>query len=274
MARRRPRSDDQPLWRVAGFGEEQHPPGSGYRWDNRGREPADMVVFQITLHGRMIFRERRATQAVPEGSAVLFAYNEASSYGLDPQSTEVYRTRWMTMRGAGLPEHWADLRRQHGSVIDLAGNELLAETVDRLYHLAAPRGTNDLTEMARAVHELVMGLYRHTHEIRFRVQSPAERAIEQILRNQTFGWSLKQVAAQHGVSREHLTRVFTERLGKPPAQVLGEARMRRAMHLLRNTDLPVYQVARQAGFASAHALARRIRQATGRSPRAVRQRTG
>ena len=76
---------------------------------------------------------------------------------------------------------------------------------------------------------------------------------------------------RHGCSREHLARRVAERLGVPPATWLARVRLERALALLRDTALPVAAIARQCGFGSTHTLARRVRAATGRSPRGLRR---
>ncbi len=264
----------QVLWRVGGFGDDYYPPSSVWYWENAHRGPSSHCFFQMITKGEGLYTDDHERTVVPAGSAMLFAYGERSTYGKSPGSTKGLHTKWVGLLGLGVQEHWASLRKRHGSVIDIRGNEQITSGMDRLHELAAPRGTNDPVEMAAAAHDFVMALFRHAHDVRYAVQSPVERAVEQLLRNPTVGWSLKEVAAEHQVSREHLTRVFTKRVGKPPGQVLNEARLRRALHLLRNTALPVYEVARQSGFASAHTMARRVKQETNMSPMSVRELSG
>jgi AraC family transcriptional regulator len=74
------------------------------------------------------------------------------------------------------------------------------------------------------------------------------------------------VAAAHGLSREHLARAFRARTGEPPWAFVTRARLERARALLADPALPVAEVARLCGYASARVLARNLVAATGRSP--------
>ena len=51
-----------------------------------------------------------------------------------------------------------------------------------------------------------------------------------------------------GFSREHLARVFRKYLGKTPCYFLNERRLAYASGLLRLSNLPIAEVAAEAGF--------------------------
>ena len=65
---------------------------------------------------------------------------------------------------------------------------------------------------------------------------------------------IKVLAADAGVSVRHLTRLFREQLGEPPGQVVRRLRLELAARMLASTVLPLPQVARACGFASAETL--------------------
>ncbi|HEY1545206.1 MAG TPA: Ada metal-binding domain-containing protein [Xanthobacteraceae bacterium] len=62
--------------------------------------------------------------------------------------------------------------------------------------------------------------------------------------------SVDRLAARVGVGARHLTRLFARHLGASPIQVARTARVQRAKRLLDGTDLPMTEVALQAGFRS------------------------
>src|SRR3954464_3050697 len=83
------------LWRVTGFAdEERRPAGSRYWFDNRARQPADEVVFQLTIAGTMRFRARSGETAVGPGQAALFRFGEESAYGLGADDRDDYVCAW------------------------------------------------------------------------------------------------------------------------------------------------------------------------------------
>jgi transcriptional regulator GlxA family with amidase domain len=124
--------------------------------------------------------------------------------------------------------------------------------------------------MAAAVAALVLDLCAIARASAAAAADPVDRAIAEIVAAPWVDWSLKAVADSHGISREHLTRVFTRRLGRPPATWLTETRLERALVLLRETRQEVAAIARACGLGSAHTLARLVRARTGRPPSALR----
>ena len=63
-----------------------------------------------------------------------------------------------------------------------------------------------------------------------------------------------RLAALVGVSERHLTRLFTEHVGRSPGQLVRDARLDAASRLLAGTSEPMTGVARRCGFSSAESL--------------------
>ena len=252
------------LWQVSFYGRESMPATYPYFYDNRGRKP-DSCVIQVVEAGQVLVRATDGTSHLASaGQAFLFRQGEDSTYGFPPNNTLPYLTQWLLLSGAGLAAHWDYLRTLNGPVIPatdglLAGMRHLAE-------LAAPRTRCSRPAMALAVHAFVMHLITSVGERHRQTQSPVERAIDDLVATPAAPWALKEVADKHGVSREHLTRAFLERIGTSPAAWLNQARVAKARHLLAQTDITLRDVAAQAGFASLHTMARLLKEATGLSP--------
>ncbi len=256
------------LWRVGGFSHQRVPAHADYLWDNRDRRPARVCVFQYTVEGVLRYRDGEGEREVPPGHALLFTFGEPSRYWLPAGPRPAYVCEWINLQGAGLCEHWALLRRRYGSVIPI-GTEVVAE-LRRLMASANPAADGDATVLAGAVHQFVMRLFAAlTRELAAR-QTPVERAIEALLMNPIQPGSLTAVARRFACSREHLCRAFTRRMGRPPAQWQNDQRVRSALNLLQATTMTLAEVAKQSGFGSTQTLARQLRAATGRSPRALR----
>lgn len=213
------------LWRITAFGQQTVPPRRAYWWDNRNRAPTGSCVVQASIAGQIVYRDDRERRTVGPGQLMLFAYGEPSAYGLEHPSDQPYACEWLTLTGAGIGEHLLALRRRHGSVIDLDGNGDLLDEMRRLTATARPLTTVGLTDASHAVHHFVMRLYEQADRHLAQSQSPVQQAIEQLVRAPTRPWSLKEVADRHGISREHLTRVFQQTVGQPPAAHLNAARL-------------------------------------------------
>ncbi len=260
------------LWRLFNCGHQVVPAGRPYWFDNRAREPIGTVIFQMSIAGSIVYRDPHGEQTVPPGFGVLFVHGEPSAYGLLRGEHRAYENRWVSMIGAGLVDHIDALRSRYGSVFDLRGDKTVERDMRELAALGDPTKPISPTQLATAVHGFVMRLHDRAERIHAARQSPAERAVEQLLRQPMLGWSLKQVAAQYGCSREHLSRLFQQRVGRSPGQYIAQARLEHALQLLRDTDLPMHAVARQSGYMSAHTFRRHVIEQTGETPTAVRQR--
>jgi AraC-like DNA-binding protein len=259
------------LWRIAVGGRDAYPAGARYAWDNRRRQPADTVVLQAVDAGRVLVRRCDGGEELAgPGSVFLVRYGEASWYGFPPGERPAYRTRWLALRGAGLPEHWDALRATAGWVLPLTP-ELDRRLEDALV-LAEPAHRATPLAEAAAVHALVMELAGEARAAAHAAASPTDRAIAEIIAAPYAPLSIKRIAEAQGITREHLTRAFARRLGLPPAAWLARVRLERALLLLRETRQTVAAVARASGLGSAHTLARQVRAATGGPPGSLRPR--
>lgn len=82
--------------------------------------------------------------------------------------------------------------------------------------------------------------------------------------------SLDSLAKVAGLSRFHLCRAFRETTGYPPHAWLTRARIAQARQLLRGSDQPIHEIARQCGFASPNQFATSFRKAMGVTPSTYR----
>ena len=85
-------------------------------------------------------------------------------------------------------------------------------------------------------------------------------------------WPVRRLARVSGVSEAHFARSFKQAFGAPPHRYLLTRRIERAVALLRDTDLPVTDIAFQTGWESLGTFGRTFRDVTGDSPSAHRLR--
>lgn len=85
-------------------------------------------------------------------------------------------------------------------------------------------------------------------------------------------WPVPRLARVSGVSEAHFARSFKQAFGAPPHRYLLTRRIERATALLRDTDLPITEIAFQTGWESLGTFGRTFRDITGESPGAVRAR--
>ncbi|WP_416565870.1 AraC family transcriptional regulator [Nocardia testacea] len=137
-----------------------------------------------------------------------------------------------------------------GAIVDLLDGEL---TADRPGHDAMLRSLLD----ALLLHILRRWLDHQTDTgWSAALHDPAvAAALSAIHGSPGHGWTVAELAAQAGVSRAGFARRFTELIGRPPIAYLTWWRMTLAARQLRDTDIPVTVIARDAGYASEFAFA-------------------
>ena len=85
-------------------------------------------------------------------------------------------------------------------------------------------------------------------------------------------WPVSRLARVSGVSEAHFARSFKQAFGVPPHRYLLTRRIAAARALLRDTDLPVADIAFRTGWKSLGTFGRTFRDITGGSPNEARWR--
>ena len=85
-------------------------------------------------------------------------------------------------------------------------------------------------------------------------------------------WPIGRLARVSGASEAHFARAFRDAFGVPPHRYLLTRRIERAKALLRDTDLPITEIAFQTGWNSLGTFGRTFRDITGESPGTLRTR--
>lgn len=84
-------------------------------------------------------------------------------------------------------------------------------------------------------------------------------------------WPVERLASVSHVSEAHFARAFKEAFGTPPHRYLLTRRIERAVALLRDSELPITEIAFQTGWRSLGTFGRIFREITGESPGTLRK---
>jgi AraC-like DNA-binding protein len=85
-------------------------------------------------------------------------------------------------------------------------------------------------------------------------------------------WPVSRLASVSGTSEAYFARSFRDAFGIPPHRYLLTRRVECAAALLRDTDLPIIDIALQTGWNSLGTFGRTFRDVTGESPSGLRRR--
>lgn len=225
-----------------------------YRWDNarRGKEP--FVILQWTLEGEGIFEWRGECHPVKAGNAFICIAPEQSRYYYERQSPEPWKFAWVNFYGPLGESLFRQLREAFGPVLPLPARSAAGVMALRLAELARTRSFPDPHEASVAAYAFVVEWMRQLTRPMLQLGDPVQVAIALCAARFREPLGVKELAEQTGLTREHFTRLFTERVGKPPARYLRELRVSAAQQMLRRQGMPLKEVALRCGFPSARAL--------------------
>jgi transcriptional regulator GlxA family with amidase domain len=85
-------------------------------------------------------------------------------------------------------------------------------------------------------------------------------------------WPVERLAQVSAVSAAHFARSFKQAFGAPPHRYLLTRRIERAVALLRDTDMPITEIAFQTGWKSLGTFGRTFHDVTGENPGNLRAR--
>jgi transcriptional regulator GlxA family with amidase domain len=86
-------------------------------------------------------------------------------------------------------------------------------------------------------------------------------------------WPIERLAEVSGVSVAHFARSFRDAFGIPPHRYLLSRRLERAVSLLRDSSLPILEIALQTGWTSLGTFGRTFHDVTGERPSELRKRS-
>lgn len=243
-----------------------------YQWDCFDRGNVPFVILQFTLKGRGCFSTRGRTHDVPAGSAFVSLVPEQARYFYPPDAREPWAFSWLNFYGALSLDLWGRLRERFGPVIQLPLRSAAGMQLVSLAKRVAERKFADRYEASAEAYAFYTNCWREAAQPR-REQADPVAAVLQFCRDHFRDpVSVKELAAQSNLSREHFSRVFKESQGVSPAAYLRKQRLLAAAEMLRSTSLPIKEVALRTGFYSARHLMKSFARVRGETPQQYRRR--
>jgi transcriptional regulator GlxA family with amidase domain len=169
---------------------------------------------------------------------------------------------------------YADLYEMDGNIWTCAGG---TAALDMMLSLIGRDNDEDLVN--RVCEQALTDRVRNPHDrqrlplrARLGVQNVKVLSIIEFMEaNISEPLSLVEIADYVGLSRRQIERLFQSQMGRSPARYYLEVRLDRARHLLRQSSMPVVDVAIACGFVSASHFSKCYREMYGKSPLQERQ---
>lgn len=244
-----------------------------YRHEGRHRMLQLGGQLVCTLKGVGGFQAGGVDHRLPPGRAFLSMHADPNhAYYYPPEAKEPWVFLWMSMCGDIAETMIAGIVKRHGYLFDL---DLEKGLVKRLLAYKTIRDSVQTLSPSAAA-KLVMDTLAPLGEAA-EADSLAEpscdlvrKACQLVLENLDRPLGVDDMATRLGVSREHLSRVFKEQIGIPPAHYIALKKTRLACHLLLSSSLSCKEVAFRLGHDNASGFSRAFKQVTGLSPDAFR----
>jgi AraC-like DNA-binding protein len=243
-----------------------------YRWNNWERGDQPFVILQWTLSGEGRFESARGVQPVPEEFAFVALVPGRSTYFYPPEGREPWVFSWLNFYGDLAYELFRAFETKFGPVIPLPRRSAAASALRRLFSLIAKSKGTSRWQVSLQAYTFILEWWRELMQPQGRSEDGLELAIRFCRERFREPLAVKEIAHEAGMSREHFSRIFVQRLGKTPAAFLRRLRLNEAATLLRDTRLPLGEIAMRSGFYSARHLMLTFRRERGVNPSLYRKR--
>jgi len=225
--------------------------GPGYFSDGSLRTSDDHCYFCYTLSGVGMFWDARGVHSLPPGQGFLVEIDDPQTgyYG-EPNPEQPWEFLAFTFTGLAAHAMTRDLVERFGGVYTLPlQSPVLQRWLSRAtesYTVARPHAVDG----AEIVIELLLALASaaRSQEEPSAVQDLVRRALQLIEENGEASLSVQELARRLDTSRERLARAFRLHLNLSPHQLIREQKIRRACFLLKDTDMPIKQIATHLGY--------------------------
>jgi AraC-like DNA-binding protein len=237
-----------------------------YRWNSWERGNVPYVILQWTLSGEGKLDWEGGTLSVPEGYAFVVVVPERTSYYYPPESKEPWVIGWCNFYGDFACDMFRRFQREFSPVAALPQRSAAAALLRQLVALTATPTESIRHQMSLQAYAFYLEWWQELSHPRHRGEDGLDWAIRFCRERFREPLLVKQIADEAGMSREYFSRKFMERMRQTPAAFLRRLRLEEASVLLRETRLPLEEIAMRSGFCSATHLMHNFQRIYGKNP--------
>ena len=224
------------------------------------------VIFYI-CSGQLTVRCQDATQTAKPGQVVfLNCHLPHEYYG----SAEFI---WLHLDGVNTQQIWEGVCREHGGFVfeTPRADEIRRRIYEVIYACRNEQLPHEMILSEKLYALLIASLMSCMEEDGPATDDPIQSSVQFIRKNYQLDLALEDLAQQAGMSKYHFSRLFKKSCGYSPHEFLTLTRLNRAKHLLKTSDLPIKQIAREVGYQSVASFSNTFVSRVGVTPSRFRQ---
>ncbi len=249
-----------------------------YDWNGLQRGNSEFALLQVTLsgEGRLRFEDRNYT--VLPGTAMILHFPHDNRYWLPEDGN--WQFYYICLNGMEVLHHWRRFVRQAGPLLKLDPHSPTVQKGLDICRKCQADAIPSAWEASALAYGLVMSLAadvesRLQQEARNTIGLAAERRLQaaRACAESRFREPIgvADLVSASGFSRSHFSRMFHARFGLSPQEFLTGLRLRHAVKLLLESDVPIAEIAILCGFSDANYFSRVFRSVHGITPGAYRR---
>lgn len=222
-----------------------------YHYEGRFRSSERNCIFKFTLAGEGRFQFGRKKYRLPAGHGFLCKINDpAASYYYPEDGRAPWEFVYISFIGPAAAAMTGEFVRRYGSIYQLPIDIGFIPEIMTWRRQDKQEIRITPAEGAR----IIAGLFAALAQSKIRIdQTDAGftlvKETQRLIRRYLCQFcNVKFLAAQLGVSREHLSRVFKEQTAQTPYQYIQRQKMLAACRLLKETRLAQKEIAEKIGF--------------------------
>lgn len=220
-----------------------------YNWDSTKRKETGIFIFQYTLSGFGMINLNGQSHPLKENHAFLVAIPGQHRYFL-PASSKSWEFIYISLYGTEVERVWNYMIQELTPIIKIPSEKLLIRLLFNLYQETVEGSIKDPFYASAKAYEFLMECYRFAKDISPTKEVPRSisKAIMYIENNYRYPISLEDIAINADVSRYYLVKQFHKNMNTTPGQYVNKIRIKKAVELLRKTNLPLKDIAQQIGY--------------------------
>lgn len=227
------------------------------------RATAPRVTVQWSRSGYGMYEDAGGEQQVNEGHAFVMTLPDEVGYFYPQEGKETWVIDWIDFTGSLAGVLFQGFKKRFGAVVPLGRNGPAGILLTRLIRRWQAGEREEHLETSKAIYAFLLEWSREAER-----RTPVGRLVEiaeATLSNKAHRFTtVKEMAHDCHLSREHFTRVFRQQQGISPASWLRARRLALARDLIcSNPALTLASIARETGFDSGRHLSGCFRRAFG-----------